>query len=114
MTTEPSPPPVHPLSPLQPPARADQPDSDWSSPLWGRPDTVAAGWAPRSSRAPTTVVPIATPPRRASRTILAAATAALCSSVGARRARCSSTSALTATVDGHRGGAPVAQRERPG
>ena len=74
MTTQP--PTGPPAAPLGPPTGPNRPDADWSSPLWGRPDTVASGWAPAPSEQAPTVVPIESA-RRSQRAVLAGATALL-------------------------------------
>ena len=54
----------------QGPYEADGRDGDWNSPLWGQPETVAAGWARAEAPAPVSLPPAA-PPRRVSRALLA-------------------------------------------
>ena len=64
--------------PGQNPYETYVPEADWNSPLWGQPETVAAGWSPRVEADPAalTVSP-AEPPRRVSRALLATTAAAL-------------------------------------
>src|SRR4051794_38891398 len=73
MTTQP--PTGPPAAPLGPPSGPTSPDADWISPLWGRPDTVAAGWAAAPAEQTPTVVAIEK--GRSQRGVLATAAALL-------------------------------------
>jgi len=64
--------------PGQNPYETYVPEADWNSPLWGQPETVAAGWTPRvEADVPQFTVAPVEPPRRVSRAVLAATAAAL-------------------------------------
>ncbi len=53
------------------------PEADWVSPLWGQPDTVAAGWSRTQAEPPPAPAPMPEPPRRTSRALLVTAAVAL-------------------------------------
>jgi len=64
--------------PGQNPYETYVPEADWNSPLWGQPETVAAGWSPRvEADAPEVTFAPAAQPRRVSRALLATTAAAL-------------------------------------